>query len=152
MIPVQKHILEQYTDLQKEEKDLARRIASLEIKIQEMEEKGYTVGDSVTCGKRGKKPLGTRRIQGFPHPEYSQKKGRLKTYKLQLELADQKLLCLLTEIEEYIQSIEDSRMRRILRHRYVDNMTWQQVAVQMGGNNTADGCRMEHERYLLKEK
>lgn len=145
---MEKHILEQYTDLQKEHEDLIRRIRNLEYNLEQMEQKGYQVADSVSCGKRGKKPLGTKKIQGFPHPEYAHKKERLKTYELQLKLADGKLLNLLNEIEEYIQSIKDSRMRRIMRHRYIDNLTWQQVAWQMGGNSTADSCRNAHDRFL----
>lgn len=148
MIPLEKHILEQYTDLQAEERNLARRIQSLNDKILNMERGGYMVADSVTCGRRGKKPLGTRKIQGFPLPEYNHKKECLKTYKLQLELADTKLLELLKEVEEYIEGIEDSRIRRIMRYRYVDNLSWVQVAHRMGIKHTAEGCRQAVERYL----
>ena len=145
---MEKHILEQYTDLQAEERNLARRIQSLNDKILNMERGGYMVADSVTCGRRGKKPLGTRKIQGFPLPEYNHNKECLKTYKLQLELADTKLLELLKEVEEYIEGIEDSRIRRIMRYRYVDNLSWVQVAHRMGIKHTAEGCRQAVERYL----
>lgn len=148
---MQKHILEQYTDVQAEERDLQRRIQSVTDQLMSMEIQGYMVADSVTCGKKGKKPLGTKRIQGFPLPEYERKKASLKTYKLQLELADSKLLELLSEVEKYIQGIEDGRIRRIIRYRYVDNCSWVQVAHRMGGRHTADSCRMACERYLLEE-
>lgn len=150
MIPLQinKNILSQYSDLQKEEKNLVRRIQSLNAQLSNMEVKGYMVADSVSCGKRGKKPLGSRKIQGFPYPEYDRKKEQLKTYKMQLELADEKLLQMLTQVEEYIESIEDSRIRRIMRHRYIDNLNWTQVAINMGKNHTADSCRVAHDRFL----
>ena len=112
---MERHILEQYTDVQREEKDIAKRIERLEDEIQKMEMNGYMVADSVTCGKKGKKPLGTRKIQGFPFPEYDKKRKTLKNYKLRLELADQELLELLNEVEEYIENIENSRIRRIMR-------------------------------------
>lgn len=149
---MEKHILEQYTDMREEEKDLLRRIQSLNDQIRNMEMSGYMVADSVSCGRRGRKPLGSRKIQGFPLPTYEQKKERLKTYKLQLELADAKLLKLLNEVEEYVESIKDGRIRRIMRYRYIDNLSWIQVAHRMGGRHTADSCRNAHDRYLGLKK
>lgn len=35
-------------------------------------------------------------------------------------------------LSKYILSIDDSEMRRILTYRYVEGLTWQQVAVKMG--------------------
>ena len=49
---MKKHILEQYTDMQEEHKDLLRRIRRLDDQIAKMEESGYTVADSVACGKQ----------------------------------------------------------------------------------------------------
>lgn len=148
---MEKHILEQYTDLQEEERDLNRRIQQVEDQLAKMEEKGYVVSDSVTCGKKGKKPLGTKRITGFPYPEYNKKKQALKRYRLQLQLMDDKLLEMLNDVEEYINSIKDSRIRRIIRYKYVDDMTWPQVAHQMGKKHTADSCRMAIERFLTEK-
>lgn len=145
---MEKHILEQYIDAREEERDLVRRIQSINDQIRNMEMRGYMVADSVTCGKRGKKPLGTRRIQGIPMPEYERKKEKLKTYKLQLELENEKLLRILIKVEEYIESIADSRIRRIMRYRYVDDLSWVQVAHRMGRKHTAEGCRSAHDRYL----
>ena len=67
---------------------------------------------------------------------------------MQLELADEKLLQMLTQVEEYIESIEDSRIRRIMRHRYIDNLNWTQVAINMGKNHTGESCRKAHDRFL----
>lgn len=145
---MEKHILEQYTDLQAEEKDLVQRIKSIDNQLLNMEMKGCMVADSVTCGKRGKKPLGTKKIQGFPFPEYERKKELLKTYKLQLKMADEKLLQMLNDVEKYIETIENSRIRRIMRYKYVDNLNWTQVAQRMGKKHTADGCRVAHNRFL----
>lgn len=143
-----KHILEQYTDMRAEERDLVRRIQSLDAKILNMEIEGYIVADSVTCGKKGKKPLGTKTVRGFPIPDYQKKKERMKTLKLQLQLADEKLLEMTNAVEEYIQSITDSRIRRIMRYRYLDDLSWTQVAHRMGGKHTAEGCRSAHDRWM----
>lgn len=145
---MKKNILEQYTDMQAEEKDIVRRIQSLNDQIINIEISGYRVSDTVSCGKRGKKPIKTVKIEGFPIPDYEKKKNELRKYKAKLEILDQELLEKLNEVEEYIENIKDSRIRRIMRYRYIDNLTWQQVARRMGMNHTADGCRMAHDRFI----
>lgn len=138
-----KEILIQYCDLKEEVKDLRRRIEKLETEIERIEAERY-VTDSVKGGYGG---IQHYTIKGFPYPEYSRKKTRLYLNKAQLENEELELLEMISSVEEYIQSIEDSRMRKILRLRYIDNMTWHHVAQNMGGRTTADSVRMEHNRY-----
>lgn len=149
---VKKHILQQFVDLQQENKDLQRRILQLKDEIYRLERDTGMVADTVHCGKKGKKTLATVRIEGFPQKEYQSKKQSLKRYLRKLELANDQLIDLLSMVEEYIEAIDDSRIRRIMRHRYVDDMTWTQVARQMGNNSTAESCRKEHDRFLKRDR
>ena len=52
------------------------------------------------------------------------------------------------EILEYIFSINDSQIRRIMRLRHIELKSWLQVANAIGGNNTADSVRKMHDRFL----
>ena len=57
-------------------------------------------------------------------------------------------------ISAYIDSIEDSETRRIFRLLYIDGDTkpsWASIAMKIGGNNTPDGVRMKHKRFLEKK-
>lgn len=56
------------------------------------------------------------------------------------------------EILEYIFSINDSQIRRIMRLRHIELKSWLQVANAIGGNNTADSVRMAHDRYLKEHQ
>ena len=56
------------------------------------------------------------------------------------------------EIFEYIFSINDSQIRRIMRLRHIELKSWLQVANTIGGNNTADSVRMMHDRYLKEHQ
>lgn len=56
------------------------------------------------------------------------------------------------EILEYIFSINDSQIRRIMRLRHIELKSWLQVANAIGGNNTADSVRMMHDRYLKEHR
>lgn len=53
-------------------------------------------------------------------------------------------------IEDYINSVDDYQIRLIMSYRFVDLMTWQQIAYRLGGNNTADGVRKACNRFLKK--
>ena len=56
------------------------------------------------------------------------------------------------KIEDYINSVEDYQIRLILLFRFVDLLTWQQVAQRIGGNNTEDSVRKACNRYLKRSE
>ena len=127
-----------------EVKDLRKRIDNIERQIDKIETEGNVI-DSVKGGYGGIQHF---KIEGFPDPEYSKKKTRLYLNKAQLESAELELLELTNQVEDYIQSIDNSRMRRIIRYRVIDGLTWYQVAQKMGGRTTDESARKEFDRYM----
>lgn len=142
-----KNILIQYSDLREEIKDLRGRINKLEDQIRKIEAAGAVI-DSVKGGEGG---IQNYKIQGFPYPEYSRKRSRLYLNKAQLENAELELLELTNEVEDYIQSLTDSRIRRIIRFRFMDDLRWYQVAQKMGGRTTEESVRKEFERFMAEK-
>ena len=53
-----------------------------------------------------------------------------------------------SRLERYISSIDDSLIRQIFTYRFVNRLSWRQVAACIGGGNTEDGCRKAVQRYL----
>lgn len=51
-------------------------------------------------------------------------------------------------LERYISDIPDSLTRMIFTYRFVNGLSWWQVAYSIGGNNTGDSVRMRVKRYL----
>lgn len=94
---------------------------------------------------------------GFPYTEYSSKVYGFDptTDKKRVALYDKKLLKkaelekLEAEIEQFIDNINDSRVRRIVEFKYIKGYSWQKVARLIGGNNTGDSCRKAVMRYLV---
>ncbi|MCM1224611.1 MAG: hypothetical protein NC548_60200 [Lachnospiraceae bacterium] len=157
---VSKEILIQYTDLQQEVKEVREKIQRLEDSIPKIEkrineiEKGETVKDKVRGGLGG---LQSFNIEGVPLKEYEKKKTDLLTKKLllnnrksTLKIMEFDLLRKTNEIEEFIASIDDSRMRRIINLRFIEGLSWFKVAERMGNNNTEDGVRMSFNRFMEK--
>ena len=143
-----KRALEQYNSLKQEKADNERIINNIEKRIAELEEKGYKEKDSVSGGNGGIQHFS---IEGFPYPRYHREKSLLILRKKRWSETEEKLDKQISEIEEYLNSIDDSQMRRMIKYKYIEELSWQQVAERMGGGNTADGCRMAVDRYLKKQ-
>ncbi len=150
-----KNILIEYADMKEEIKDLRRRIEQNKKELSRLN--GQIVMDSVSCGKKGKKPLGTVKITGRPVTAISRKESLLNKRIRRLEELEEELLELTIQVDEYIETIEKSELRIIFRLYYIDDLTWYQVALRMNQNfpkrkvkYTEDNCRMRHNRFLEK--
>lgn len=144
-----KEILVQYADLLQEAEELRERIRKTEDDIDKIisGKKGVVdVVQSSTNDIRYAPCLVT--IRGTDDEGYYRKKRKLKEYKAKLERLEQDVLEQLTTAQEYIENVQNSRMRRILVYRYIDNLKWYQVAQRMGGKCTADSIRKEHDRFF----
>lgn len=51
-------------------------------------------------------------------------------------------------LERFIQSVEDSETRMILSLRYINGLSWRQVARSMSPYATEDSVRMRADRFL----
>ena len=141
---VSKEILNQYTNLQKECKEVREKIDKLEKQIEKIEDEGAVI-DKVRGGEGG---LQSFRIEGFPYPEYSRKKTLLFARKAKLSEIELDLLEKVNMVEEYISSLSDSHIRRIISLRVVEGLSWNKIAIKMGGNNTEDSVRMSYNRFI----
>ena len=140
---VSKEILIQYSDLQQECKEVREKIEKLEKQIAKIEEDGAVI-DKVRGGDGG---LQSFKIDGFPYPEYSRKKTLLYARKATLSELEMELLETLNEVEEFIASISDSHIRRIVNLRVIDGLPWNEVARKIGGN-TEDSVKKAFYRFM----
>lgn len=138
--------LAQYKSLKKEIPDLQKRIEKDKELLDALRSEQVT--DSVTCGRKGKKPLRTVKITGTPYSDIDKRiiiiEGRIKS----MENHITKLFELETAIEEYLQNVSDSLTRMAIRYRYIDQLSYTKVAMKLGGRNTADSVRMMLNRYF----
>ena len=143
---VSKEILIQYSDLQQECKEVREKIEKLEKQIDRIEKDGNVI-DKVRGGEGG---LQSFKIEGFPYPEYNRKKTLLYARKATLVELEMELLETLNQVEEFIASISDSHIRRIISLRIVDNLSWNKVADRIGGGNTEGSVKMAFQRFMEK--
>ena len=55
---------------------------------------------------------------------------------------------LVTEVDSFINTLNDSRMRRMLSLKYIYGKTWYQVAQEMGKRYSPDSCKKQVQRFL----
>lgn len=154
---INKELLVQYCELRGEIKDLRERIDNDEKRLRKIEEDGV-VSDTVT-GTRKDGTIGAIKITGFPLPEYSKVNAMLKKRIAKLQIMEDELLEAVNAVDDFINSIPKSDLRQIFRFYYIDDMTWDMVAMRMNYmypkrkiEYTKDNCRMKHNRYLEKEE
>ena len=157
MKPLDRSVLIEYADMKEEIKDLRKRIEADRKALYNLN--SMVVGDVVTLGKKGKKPLGTYKIEGQPIKAISRKQKAWERKIALLEQLEADLLEKQTEVEEYIEQIEKSRIRTMFRFYYIDGLTWEMVAMRMNYAFpkktipfTKDSCRKIHDRYLEKNE
>lgn len=121
-----KAILVQYCEMREEIKDIRRRISELEKGISKL----GIVSDSVK-GTRKDGTYGSIRITGYPTPDYYRRKVLLDKYSIKLVQVEEELLELSLQAEEYIESIERSELRMILRFCVIDNLSNTKIAERM---------------------
>lgn len=143
---ISKEILTQYSDLQEEVKEVRNRIESTEKQIAKIEEEGNVI-DTVSGGSGGIQHF---KIDGFPYPEYSRKKSLLYVRKATLVNLELELTETLNQVEEFIAGVKDSRIRRIITLRFIENLSWNKVADRIGGGNTEDSVKKMFYRFMEK--
>ena len=87
------------------------------------------------------------------HREIVVNKSEISFCKKQIEIAEINIgraEIKYIQLMNYIDGIDDPLMRQIMKYRHVYGLSWVKVAMQIGGDNTADSVRMAHERFLKK--
>lgn len=146
MVRLDKKVLKQVSDIRKEIQELDRAADRVKKKIDAL--KKDEVCDTV-MGSRADLTIGPITVRGHPQKEYGKKINDLQKKKTLMEKKKTELLQLELQAELYIQSIENnSGLRRILRLRYMEELSWQQVAARMGPRYSAESCRKKVERFM----
>lgn len=83
-------------------------------------------------------------ITGMDYNEYDRRVSRLRN---SLKRRMGELLDKVTEVNEYIDTVPDSEMRMILTLRYVNGLSWNQVALHIGEYDESYP-RRKHNKFL----
>ncbi len=136
----------EHANEKKELIELENRILRLRSQLGRIEEDGV-VADTVK-GTRKDGTIGPIKIKGFQTHKYYEKKKDLKLRIATAEHLKEKLNINVKAFEEFVYSIDNSRIRRMISMRYIDGLSWQQVSERMGKGYTSDNCRVTVSRFF----
>ncbi|AWZ50056.1 hypothetical protein C3495_14310 (plasmid) [Clostridiaceae bacterium 14S0207] len=138
-----KEILKQYNDLKIEINELENRIKKLENHKSEIER------DKVT-GSSSYFPYTKRSftIEGYNISKDEIKNKRLVKLETLLLKRKNKCIDIKLQIEEFINTIPNSRTRRVFQYRYIDNLSWQAIALRIGKVHESYPRKEIHDKYL----
>lgn len=72
----------------------------------------------------------------------------IKALEAQISAHLKECIALYKEILDFVNSIPDALVRLALSLRFINGLEWEQVALHIGGGNTADGIRKLCHRFL----
>lgn len=133
--------LKQLRYLNKEIELLQKQIANAEYLVEKNMAHDVVEGSNPVWPYQKK----TFHIEGVAIPDYEKRVKRLRK-KLQRRLEE--LMEKREELEEYISTIDDSELRMIFTLRYINGLSWQQIAAHMGVAGDGSTERKKHDRYL----
>lgn len=121
--------LKQYPALCKEISDDEKEIISLRQKLNSL-----SVGPS---------------LSGMPHGNKFESPVERLIFEIDdLERAYLKKCRRRDNLKRYIDEIEDTQIKLIIKFHFIKGLTWQQTAQKIGGNNTKDSVRKAAYRFV----
>ena len=137
-----KKLLSQIEDLNKEVDDIKKRLKDLAAKPDKV------VRDSVS-GSSTTWPYIQHScvVEGIDESKYR----NIKKYKRILKKKQEKFQKKIIQLEYELNYIEDSDIRKIIRHKYVDGMNWVQIMFEMRYDSESK-ARMKLKRFLEQEE
>lgn len=89
-------------------------------------------------------------IEGLDNKKIIANKKSRNKYKKQIKNKEFKLMKLITNLEYELNNIEDSEIRRIIRHKYEEDLNWIQIMFKMEYDSESK-AKMKLKRFLEKQ-
>ena len=124
-----------------EYRNLKRQIPVLEYELKEMWSTDKGMGNSTVFDYQTGYPR-PQSVVGFDQEKYNRRKEALSKKKEKVR-----------KVEKWIDAIEDGQVRCVFRMFYINNVTWEKIAVKIGYAGNPDYPRLHiRDDYLKKMK
>lgn len=121
---------------------LNREIELDQERLAELEQKASSVSSPNLSGMPGSPNRSNNKIERYV--------ADIVDLQMIIQAKQQQCLHERNRLERYISTIPDSLTRQIFTLRFINGLPWLQVALHIGGNNTADSVKKTCYRYIDK--
>ncbi len=135
-----KKILSEYTDA-------CQLIKETEEDIRRLRQEKKTVIQTNVKGSMHEFPYTAQRFKIEGTTFTVSNDNRLRQEEILLERRKEQAEAIRQQVHEWMLTIP-VRMQRIIRYRYLEELSWEQVAVKIGRKATADSVRKEFNRFF----
>ena len=137
-------------EILKEYIDACKLVEETEEDIKRLNKKKKSIIQTNVSGSNPEFPYQRKHFHIEGTPMTYQDDAKLRKEKKLLEERKAAAEEIKVQVQQYMNTLP-KRMQRIIRFRFFEEHSWEEVANHMGRNATADSVRMEFERFL-KEK
>ena len=120
---------------------ISKQIERYEMEIRRINERLTAISPSLTGMPHA---TGAHDKIGEGVPELVDKKNELEEKRGKLRDEEKRL-------QDYIDAVPDPKIQLLMQYRFIDMMTWQEVADEAGGRNSENSVQMIIKRYLKRE-
>ena len=127
--------------------DACKLIEETEADIKRLQKKKKTVIQTNVKGSNPEFPYQPQHfmIQGTPFTYTEDSQLRLEEKLLEKRKANAEKIKL--DVDQWMLTVP-ARMQRIIRFKFFEKMSWEEVSVKMGGKATAESVKKEFQRFL----
>ena len=93
-------------------------------------------------------------LSSFPYTTHSVKiegvrpNKRIEKQEARLSARFERLADMLNEIDDFIDSLQDSQLRQIINYHYIKGYNWVKTARMIGGKNSVDAVKKRVYRFF----
>lgn len=137
-------------DVLRQYKSLKVEIQELECRIRNLEEYQSQVESDIVRGSCSSFPYNevSFHIEGYNIEEEEKKIRRIRKLQSLLQNRISKCEDVKIDIEEFINDIPDSLTRRVFKYRYIEELSWQAIAMRIGKVHESYPRKYIHDKYL----
>lgn len=140
---MQQNVVSQYESLIKEIKEIQQDIEEKQKLKKQLES---SVKRDVVKGGAGGERL--YKISNYDKADIEETEYLINKNIRLLKEREKKAAEMIVEIEQFINTLDDSRMRRMISLKYIHGKTWYQVAQAMGKMYSPDSCKKQVQRFF----
>ncbi len=138
-------VLEEYAGLRIERQNVKHRLDQL--RRQAAAIKDEVVADTV-LGSREDLTIGPIKVVGKPTMAYAEKLRQISALEQRYLVLDIELIAKMGEVEDFLRDIRSSKIRTILRMRYLDGMPWEKISWRF--NKSKSWAQLTVDRFFEK--
>lgn len=142
-----KAVFERYQKLKLEQKRLSDRVEALLVEKDDIRSR-IQIDGVVASDKSFPYITHISKVEGMDRDD-----DKFENHLINLELKRVRKMqdtndLALSQIREEVDNIDDEFIKAIVTYRFIEGMSWRQVAFKMGGGNTEASVRMAYKRYF----